>query len=40
MKKSDVIIVVVGVVLFTAIIATATYFILSNTIASNIGVIM
>ena len=40
MKKSDFLIIVVGIVLFTAIIATATYFILTNSVAQNIGVIM
>ena len=40
MKKSDVLIVVVGTVIFVGLIATITYFILTNTVASNIGVIM
>lgn len=40
MKKSDVLIVVLGTVLFVGLIATISYLIISNTIASNIGVIM
>jgi hypothetical protein len=37
--KNSLIVIAIGL-LFVAIIATATYFILTNTIASNIGVIM
>ena len=40
MKKSDFLIIVIGVALFTAVIGVATYLILTNTVAANIGVIM
>lgn len=40
MKKSDVLIIAVGTILFVGLIAIASYYIISNTVASNIGVIM
>jgi hypothetical protein len=40
MKKSDVLIIAVGSLLFVGLVALASYLVISNTVASNIGVIM
>jgi hypothetical protein len=40
MKKSDLVIIILGTVLFVGLIATISYLIISNSVAQNIGVIM
>jgi hypothetical protein len=38
MKRSDLVIIAVGIVVFVGLIAAATIYILNNFVASNIGV--